>query len=175
MNIHTATVYVRNWGSEHIVAFTDTHAVKVLHRKAGTAGGFQLHIKEENHFVLEGTLHLRWVDPTGKVEERIVTAGDCWTVPPGTIHQEEAVTNCIIIESSDPTLDDRYGIIPDPGHLPSMSSMEAIAKLRHLANAMQRRADDCVALAYQIEQRGLVSLIPAGFQAPLPCDAPVLE
>lgn len=160
MTITTPEVLDRNWGQEVIIAWTPTHAGKLLRRKKGTKGGFQLHVKEENHYVLEGSLRLRWLDSDGTEHQRIVTAGHCWTVSPGRVHQEEALEDSIIIEVSDPTQDDRYAVEPDPGGLPSMTDAEAVKSLRRLVNALDTRACRLENLAASIQRCGLYSLVP---------------
>ena len=159
MIIHAPLILHRNWGEEVIFAQTPTHAGKLLRRKAGTIGGYQLHVKEETHYVLEGALRLRWLDADGVELTRRVSAGEAWTVPPGTIHQEEALEDSIIIEVGDPTTGDRYAIVPDPGGLPSMTNKQACDKLALLAAALKARAEDCEILAQEIAVNGLESLI----------------
>ena len=148
---------LRNWGEECIIVETATHAGKILARKAGTCGGFQLHIKEENHFVITGSLILRTM-AGGTVTEQIVGPGEGWRVPPGTVHQEETLTDCTIVEVSDPTREDRYAIVPDPGGLPSMTDADAILKLKRLALAFLQRSLECYELAIIIGQKGLKGL-----------------
>ena len=164
MIINSPLILHRNWGEEVIFAHTSTHAGKLLRRKAGTKGGYQLHVKEETHYVLEGALRLRWLNADGLELVRRVSAGEAWTVPPGTIHQEEALEDSIVIEVGDPTIEDRYAITPDPGGLPSMTDEEACDKLAMLAAALKARAEDCEILAQQIAVNGLksltVSLVP---------------
>ena len=51
----------------------------------------------------------------------ILNVGDVFHVPPGAVHQEEAITNCEIIEASSPHFNDRvrvekkYNIISKKG------------------------------------------------------------
>lgn len=158
MTVREPVVLERNWGREIVVAWTPTHAGKVLHRKAGTVGGFQCHIKEESHYLFEGRLLLRMVQ-NGAVVEQIVEAGQAWTVPPLFVHQEEALTDCVLFEVSDPTTEDRYGLIPDPGALSSMTDGVACQKLNELEQALRQRADDCLVLRDAIAAEGLINLL----------------
>ena len=41
------------------------------------------------------------------LRERIVESGDVVYLPPGLVHQEEALTDCEIIEASSPHFNDR--------------------------------------------------------------------
>ena len=159
MVIGQATSLMRNWGEEIIVALTDSHAGKILKRKAGTKGGFQCHVKEENHYLLSGTLLLRTKGKYGETHETIVNDGACWTVPPLTLHQEEAITDCVVFEVSDPTSNDRFAIEPDPGGLPSMTSEGAIGKLRDLASRHRKKAAMCDHMATQIKHRGSIERV----------------
>ena len=72
-----------------------------------------------------------------------------------TAHQEEAITDCLILEVGDPTREDRHSLEPDPGDLKSMSKGDALNKLRDLASAFRRRAVDCDHLATTILQEWL--------------------
>ena len=157
--IQTPETKIRNWGEEITVVKTRTHCGKILKRKAGTKGGFQLHVKEESHYLHEGRMLLRSIR-NGQVVETVVEAGCAWTVPPLFVHQEEALTDCVIFEVGDPTVEDRYAIEPDPGGLPSMTDADAIAILKKLEENLRLRAEDCHALGQHIWARGLSSFVP---------------
>jgi mannose-6-phosphate isomerase-like protein (cupin superfamily) len=150
MEIYTPEVLIRHWGKEILAVRTDIHMGKVLERKAGTMGGYQCHVKEESHYLLKGSMRLRTTDG-----DRVVHAPIAWTVPPLTVHQEEALTDCLLFEVSDPTREDRYALEPDPGGLPSMSNGAACAKLQDLADAYRRKAVDCDHLITAIRTFGL--------------------
>jgi len=160
VQITQPTVLQRQWGTETIVAWTPTHAGKVLARKAGTAGGFQFHVKEESHYLVSGQMRLRSLGADGLTKERLVEQGSAWTVQPGVVHQELAVTDCVVFEVSDPTREDRYAIEPDPGGLPSMTTQAAVIMLQAFAEALRNRAAACYTLADTIEADGLPSLVP---------------
>lgn len=151
-------VQARNWGEEITVVKTRTHCGKVLKRRKGTKGGFQLHVKEESHYLHEGKMLLRSMN-NGQVVETVVDAGSSWTVPPLFLHQEEALEDSVLFEVSDPTTEDRYAIEPDPGGLPSMTDMDAVAILQKLEASLKLRADDCHTLAQHIWARGLSSFV----------------
>lgn len=149
----------REWGREIILIQTPTHMAKLLIRKAGTKGGLQWHVKEESHYLLEGRLLARFLGSSGRLEERILESGDAWRIPPGAIHQEEALTDCQIIEVGDPTVDDRVRVDAQYGQtgggtLPSMTPNAAAAKLRALACALENRAASCWKWASQIQESG---------------------
>ena len=143
----------RNWGQEVIAIKTPTHACKILVRKAGTKGGFQCHVKEESHYLAEGRLLLRHM-VNGKPEEIVVEEGTTWTVEPLTLHQEEALTDCVIVECSDPTLDDRWAIEPDPGGLPSMDIQQAMEIAWDLQKRFNEAHARCSNVIYRLETEG---------------------
>ena len=46
----------------------------------------------------------------GKLLKKILKKGDTFHFPPGSIHQEQAITNCQIIEASTPHFNDRVRV-----------------------------------------------------------------
>lgn len=159
MRITKPEILKRNWGSETVVVKTPTHAGKILRRKMDTKGGFQCHVKEESHYLVDGVLHLEWIEHN-QIKSTQVMAGQGWTVPPLTFHRETALTDCIVFEVSDPTSDDRYGLIPDPGALPSMTDDQAVCILTTFAEQLEQRARTCRQQAKTIKQQTLASLRP---------------
>ena len=80
-------------------------------------------IKNEASFVVKGQLVIRYV-LKGKLKERILSEGDSIHFPPNCIHQEEAITDCLLIEVSTPHKNDRVRVenlfdINDNSGLPS--------------------------------------------------------
>lgn len=161
LNIRQPEVLQRAWGTETVVVRTPTHAGKILVRQPDTERpdrGFQMHVKEESHFLYEGRMLLETWDPASDTAERHeVTAGSGWTVPPCTFHRETALTDCVIVEVGDPTSDDRYRSGEDYGGLVSMTDVEANQKLLDLAAALRVRAAECESLAFWITYAGLAS------------------
>ena len=103
------------WGYELVWARTDHYAAKILHVNAGHVLSCQYHnVKDETMHVLRGELILRLGQGDGQ-EERRFLAGESVHIPPGTIHQIEAVVDTDVLEASTPELDDlvrlsdRYG------------------------------------------------------------------
>jgi len=105
------------WGHELIWARTDRYVGKILHVRAGHTMSCQYHVvKDETMHVLAGELILRtWTTEDGPMTERPFRAGETAHIPPGLIHQIEAVADSDILEASTPELDDlvrlrdRYG------------------------------------------------------------------
>jgi mannose-6-phosphate isomerase len=118
-------VVPKPWGHETIWANTDLYVGKVLHIKAGHSLSLQYHnLKDETIHLLSGTMIYRvgTDDGRSKMEDGVpqlreveLKAGESFRNEPGTIHQMEAVTDCVLLEASTPHLDDvvrltdRYG------------------------------------------------------------------
>ena len=103
------------WGYELIWARTDRYAAKILHLNAGHVLSCQYHnVKDETMHVLKGELILRLGQDQDLVERRFA-AGESVHIPPGLVHQIEAVVDTDVLEASTPELDDlvrlsdRYG------------------------------------------------------------------
>ncbi len=126
----------RNWGKEILLALVEgKYTFKKLEMNAGSKGNLQYHHKkDECGYLLSGKLLLRYDDcKSGKLKEKILEQGDCFHFPPGFVHQEEAITDCIILEVSTPHFNDRvrvekdYGLAEEDG-LPSTSIRDVIEK-----------------------------------------------
>jgi len=119
-------VVPKPWGHETIWAHTDLYVGKVLHIKAGHALSVQYHNrKDETIHLLSGRMIYRVGTADGRGQaagQRLpelkaveLGAGESFRNEPGTVHQMEAVTDCVLLEASTPHLDDvvrltdRYG------------------------------------------------------------------
>ncbi len=103
------------WGYELVWARTDRYVGKILHVRAGHVLSLQYHRrKDETMHVLCGELVLR-VKEGDRLVERPFRAGESVRIPPGQVHQIEAVVDTDVLEASTPELDDlvrledRYG------------------------------------------------------------------
>ena len=125
----------RLWGQEILLCLIEgKFMLKELKVKAGFKGGLQFHRKkDECGVLLEGEMIIRHVNFEGELVERYLKPWDLFHFPPGVVHQEEAISNCRIIEASSPHFNDRvrmekhFGFIEEEG-LPSTSSEEIIEK-----------------------------------------------
>lgn len=99
----------RPWGKEELLALVARQfSVKRLVIKAGNKGGLQYHrLKNEVAVLISGEMLVRYDLGDGVLRERIVRGGDVAHFPPGLVHQEEAITDCEIIEASSPHFNDR--------------------------------------------------------------------
>ena len=83
--------------------------------------------------MIHGKMKITFDDGKGNLADRILEAGDVAHYPPGAIHQEEALEDCLIIEASTNHFNDRvrceelYGQDPLEG-LPTTSEEEIIEK-----------------------------------------------
>ena len=113
----------RNCGSETLlVLIPKILSLKILKMKKNSKGGLQYHHKKnECGYVISGKLKVKYDNGKGKLIEKMLKKGDCFHFPPGAIHQEEAITECEIIEASSPHFNDRvrveklYGIKKSKG------------------------------------------------------------
>lgn len=99
----------RDWGREVLVAHAHGKYIgKVLTIKAGHKGGLQKHrVKDETAYIVSGQLMFRYDNGDGKISERVINPGESVHIPPGAVHQEEAISDCVIFETSTPVFDDR--------------------------------------------------------------------
>ena len=103
------------WGHELVWASTPHYVGKILHVKAGEVLSLQYHRqKDETMHVRVGELILRTRTGDDLVERRF-REGESAHIPPGLVHQIEAVVDSDVLEVSTPHLDDlvrledRYG------------------------------------------------------------------
>lgn len=117
----------RNWGREILVAHVKgLYTGKILMMNAGARGGLQKHhLKNETSHLFSGEMWFYFDQGDGKIRRKKLVAGDSVHIPPGAVHREEAITDCIVFETSNPVFNDRvrmeeqYGETIPPGGLPS--------------------------------------------------------
>ena len=99
----------RIWGKEEILETSSKKwMLKRLFMKAGAKGGLQYHrLKDEAGILISGSLIIRFPDKNNNLIEKIINPGESFHFPPFCIHQEEAITDCVIIEVTTPHLNDR--------------------------------------------------------------------
>jgi len=125
----------RDWGEEKIVALIpEVLSLKTLKIKKGKKGGLQYHHKKnECGYIVSGSMLIRFDNGNGNLIERTLKAGDSFHFPPKSIHQEEALSDCFIVEASTPHFNDRvrveekYGL-NNEGGLPSTKENDVIFK-----------------------------------------------
>ena len=102
----------RAWGTETILCIIpNVLSLKELRIKKGAKGGLQYHrLKNECGFLIKGKLLVRFDAGDGTLSERIINEGEAFHFPPRSIHQEEAIEDCVIIEASTPHFNDRVRV-----------------------------------------------------------------
>ena len=102
----------RNWGFEHLlVLIPKVLSLKKIYIKKGNKGGLQYHHKKnECGYIVNGKLLVRYDKGNGKLIKKTLKKGDTFHFSPGLVHQEEALTNCTIIEASSPHFNDRVRV-----------------------------------------------------------------
>ena len=102
----------REWGTETLLTLIPKKlSLKILKIKKGKKGGLQYHRKKnECGYILSGKLLICYDNGKGKLIKKICKTGDCFHFVPGLVHQEEALSNCTIIEASTPHFNDRVRV-----------------------------------------------------------------
>ena len=102
----------RPWGTEDLLALISKQfSVKRIKIKAGNKGGLQYHrFKDEVAIIISGQMLIRYDLGNKILKEKVVNAGDVVHFPPVLVHQEEALTDCEIIEASSPHFNDRVRV-----------------------------------------------------------------
>ena len=126
------SIGVREWGREDLLLVAPGHyTMKKLTINKGKKGGLQRHrFKDEAAFLVKGKLKIRFDPGSGDLQEVTLHEGQSIRFPPGCVHQEEAITDCIIIECSTPYLNDRvrmeeaYAIRGGDQGLPTTSAFD---------------------------------------------------
>lgn len=115
----------REWGEEVFIAETPQYLGKILRMRAGTKGGLQYHVeKDETFHLLSGRAWVRSDNGRGELTATIMYPGQSYHIPPGVVHQVEAIEDCVFVEASTPHYNDRvrcekeYGL-EEGGGLPT--------------------------------------------------------
>lgn len=115
----------RVWGDEFLIIDTPTYIGKLMHMRAGMAGGLQTHVeKDEASYLFAGEAWVYTDTGDGELTRFKWSPGTAIHIPPGAVHKVEAITDCTIFEASTPHFNDRirmeerYGRM-DTGGLPT--------------------------------------------------------
>mgnify|MGYP006129923377 CR=1 FL=1 len=102
----------REWGQELILVHIPKKlTLKKLIIKKNKKGGLQYHHKKnECGILIYGKLKITYDDGNGKLKSKILNKNSSFHFPPKTVHQEEALTDCLIIEASTPHFNDRVRV-----------------------------------------------------------------
>ena len=102
----------RNWGKEELLVLIPKKiSLKKILIKKGKKSGLQYHHKKnECGILIYGKLKITYDDGNGKLKSKILNKNSSFHFPPKTVHQEEALTDCLIIEASTPHFNDRVRV-----------------------------------------------------------------
>ena len=102
------------WGKEEIIEINDNYMVKKLTMWKNHRCSLQLHNhKKETIYVLEGQLKIISGQYKNNLTEKIYTAGESITIPPGLVHRMEGVEDSVYLEASTPQIDDVVRLVDD--------------------------------------------------------------
>jgi mannose-6-phosphate isomerase-like protein (cupin superfamily) len=105
----------KGWGSELWLANGELYCGKILRFDTGKKCSLHYHkLKTETFYLHTGRLILRIMDTpeSPKVEEFVLEAGECMDIPPGLVHQMEALEASELFEfSTEHFEDDSYRLV----------------------------------------------------------------
>lgn len=106
----------KGWGREVWIANNDLYCGKILEIRQGKRCSLHFHkLKAESFYLRAGRLRVRVKESADAeiLEEFELQAGDCMDVPPGLIHQMEALEDAELLEFSTQHFDsDSYRLVP---------------------------------------------------------------
>src|SRR5947209_13566925 len=96
---YTPKTLDREWGEEIFVAETPHYLGKVLKMRAGTKGGLQYHVEKDETFYLVSGRAFVVCGIEGTRTRMVLTVlmepGESYHIPPGAVHQVEAIEDCV--------------------------------------------------------------------------------
>jgi mannose-6-phosphate isomerase-like protein (cupin superfamily) len=92
------------WGQENIFTPTDApYTGKIIYLKAGLKWSLQVHDSKQETFTLySGNANLTTGPDKDQLHTETMLPHEGYTIKPNTVHQVEAITDCVIIEVSTP-------------------------------------------------------------------------
>ena len=96
-------IEAKGWGREVWIANTPLYCGKILEIRKGKRCSLHYHkIKTESFYLSRGRLKVRIKESSDKdgLEEFEMVTGDCLDVPPGLVHQMEAIEDAELLEFS---------------------------------------------------------------------------
>ena len=96
----------KGWGYELWIHNDEKYCGKLLFFRAGKKCSLHYHsLKHETFYLQSGKLKCIFIDK-GCTEEKIMSPGDTKEIPPGLIHQMEALEDSVMFEFSTQHFDD---------------------------------------------------------------------
>jgi mannose-6-phosphate isomerase-like protein (cupin superfamily) len=100
-------VIEKPWGHELLIVCNDRYALKDIHMIKGTRSSLQSHVhKLETIFVISGVISLERQAAGGEMQTEVFSAGQSYSIEPGTRHRVSVLQDARLIEASTPELDD---------------------------------------------------------------------
>jgi mannose-6-phosphate isomerase-like protein (cupin superfamily) len=93
----------KGWGREVWIANNPLYCGKILEIRKGKRCSLHYHkSKTESFYLRSGRLRVRIKDSpaAADIEEFELSEGDCMDIPPGLVHQMEAIEDCELFEFS---------------------------------------------------------------------------
>jgi mannose-6-phosphate isomerase-like protein (cupin superfamily) len=93
----------KGWGRELWIANSDLYCGKLLEIRKGKKCSLHYHkLKTESFFLRSGRIRMRIKESpeSETIEEFELNAGDCMDIPPGLVHQMEALEDAELFEFS---------------------------------------------------------------------------
>lgn len=109
-------IKLKPWGKEIWFAHSEFYAGKILEILKGHRYSLQFHEKKtETQYIFKGKVKITYGTDVSNLQEKIMSKGDKFEVPPYTIHRLEALEDTKIFEVSTPELDDLVKLDDDYG------------------------------------------------------------
>ena len=107
-------VIEKPWGKEEVIEINDKYMMKKLTMWKNHRCSLQYHNqKKETIYVLDGQLRIVSGPTQDELTDRIYTAGETITIPPGVVHRMEGVEDSVYLEASTPEIDDVVRLVDD--------------------------------------------------------------
>jgi mannose-6-phosphate isomerase-like protein (cupin superfamily) len=93
----------KGWGREVWIANNERYCGKILEITKGKKCSLHFHkLKTESFFLRRGRIKMRIMESpeSATIEEFELVAGDCMDIPPGLVHQMEALEDAELFEFS---------------------------------------------------------------------------
>ena len=107
-------VIEKPWGREEVIEINESYMMKKLTMWKNHRCSLQLHNhKKETIYVLSGKLRIISGPDKNNLTEKIYTAGESITIPPGEVHRMEGAEDSVYLEASTPEMDDVVRLVDD--------------------------------------------------------------
>lgn len=99
------------WITELLFASGPGYIGKVLYYTPGHTPALQYHeLKDECFYLLSGECWVDYDPGDGRLKSHRMQPGEAFRVPPGAVHRVRAITDCVMVEASNPVFEDRVRV-----------------------------------------------------------------